>query len=126
MKKNKTNKPLDVFESEKAQAQIVINEATERFLTTINQYRQEHGLDLASVTPEVNEKKRKVTSLCRVYIGSKSNYCGSLMQVMNTLNDAVHAIQREKAQEEMQKQKQEAAKVAEMEKSAEQEQAQNE
>jgi len=121
MKKTKTNKPLDVFESEKAQAQVLVDEAFGSTLEGINQYQQSKGLETVSIQPEVNEKKRKVTSLYRIFLGKESDYCGNFHQVASMINQASQVVARAKAEEIRQQEEQQepTEKVEEVESVAE-------
>jgi hypothetical protein len=119
VKHKKITKPLDVFESEVAQAQIIIDEQTQRNLTIINQDHKERdpNAPLVSVKPEVNRKKRKCTNLFRLYYGdSPSRYCGNLLQVVNMIHEATEAILRDKKAraERKAQEKAEAEKIPEV------------
>jgi hypothetical protein len=120
MKKRKSNKPIkpiDVFESEIKQAQMAIDEQTRVNLNIINQDRLALDANAPAVTvkPEVNEKKRKVSSLYRLFIGDKPiGYCGNLMQIINIIHETAQNILRRKAVEK--RQQEEEAKQAEAKK----------
>jgi len=102
---------MDVYESEIAQAERLIDSAFGKLLATINDYRQTHNLEPAQVTPEVNANKRKVTSLYRLYIGKNSNYCGNMQQMINILHDAAQSVIRIQKEELKQKKAAETAKA---------------
>lgn len=115
MKKRKLNIPIDVFESEIAQAQLIVDEQTRKDLSIINQDRLAQDANAVTVKPEVNRKKMKVSNLFRLYIGDKPiGYCGNLLQIVRMIREAAQDAAIRKSVEK--KRRDEEAKQAEAQK----------